>query len=132
MSQENVELGARMMDAFDRRVASAITGLTITGGVCGISNAGQLSLTHATVTANSGVGISNFGLEIENLHAELTLDRSIVSGNGGDGIDSGAESRVYGNRSTVSENNYVGISSVFGTQVTLTNSTIDRNGGVWW
>jgi predicted outer membrane repeat protein len=116
-------------------ITAELRGLTVTKGFGdGIWNHGTLTLTHSTVSGNSG-GIWNLGT------GTLTLTNSTVSGNGRGGIWNLGTGTTLTN-STVSGNtgggDYGGggILNFAGT-LTLTHSTVSGNshylwgGGIW-
>ena len=113
-----------------------LRGLTITGGIGGVTNRGTLTLTRCTVSNNNGQDFGGIFNHVSGTlllsdctvsgnssrqragiatHGDLTLRNSTVSGNGAHGSEGDVVAGIY-------------ISGRSTTLVTLTNSTISGNG----
>ncbi len=122
-------------------VTAVISGLTVSDGFAdwggGISNSGNLTVRNVVLSNNRGIygggAIMNYGT--------LTLDKSLVTGNGngrqddytrvysteGGGIHSSSNTSLTITDSTVSGNNSNRGGGIYATSATITNSTIGDN-----
>ena len=109
-------------------VVVAIDNLLVTNGTTGIAESfgGTLTVSHSTVSGNSGRGV------FVHQDSTLTLNNSTVSANEDGGIASDNGSILTLNGSTVSGNTSSGAAGIFaynggGGTVTLNNSTVSGN-----
>jgi predicted outer membrane repeat protein len=109
-------------------VVVAIDNLLVTNGTTGIAESfgGTLTVSHSTVSGNSGRGV------LVHQDSTLTLDNSTVSANEDGGIASDNGSILTLNGSSVSGNTSSGGAGIFafnggGGTVTLNNSTVSGN-----
>ncbi|MEZ5923843.1 MAG: calcium-binding protein [Hyphomicrobiaceae bacterium] len=139
---------SRIFDITSTEAATALAGLTLTGGRTtsggegggAIRSQANLTIVDSTIAGNSTLGLASNGGGVASVgSASVTLTNSTVTGNStlgglsiGGGIAGGIASNITLTNSTVSGNTTIGLNAdgggigSFGT-VTLTNSTVSGN-----
>lgn len=110
----------------DPPIPATIVGLRITGGDPGLTveERGSVSLERSWVVGNSGDGISHAP------RSKVLLQDTWVRGNGGDGVFSGGPlASLTLKNSTISDNAGYGLYAMMQAGVVLINSTVSHNGG---